>query len=254
MPNDAHSAAVGRVVHLGKLEVKHDARNLQMARYLVKDELPPIPGTFVWSKNVATWPMYGNDKLGDCTCAAVGHMEESWSAAAEHPEVPPDQAVLDLYWATGTEDTGRYCLDVLNYWKNQGFGGEEILAFVQIDPRKREHVELACWMFGGAYIGLALPVSAQSQADKWAVTTGPDSEPGSWGGHAVNLVDYTEDGPTCVTWGMLMPMTWEFFDTYCDEAYAIISPDFLETKDGKQSTPHGFDVDQLETDLAAIKH
>jgi hypothetical protein len=250
----AHAAAVGRVVRLGKREVKHDARNLQLARYLEEPTvLPRVPDRAEWSKKVAAWPMYANDKLGDCTCAAVGHMEEAWSANIDKPEVPDEQAVLDLYWATGTEDVGRYCLDVLNYWQSTGFGGdrERVMAFVQIDPRNREHVELACWMFGGVYLGVGLPKSAQTQKDEWTVVDGPDAEPWSWGGHCVNLVDYTgERGPVCVTWGRLMTMTWEFFDKYCDEAYAIISPDWFNSE---LVSPVGFKFDELKKDLAAIK-
>ena len=86
-----------------------------------------------------------------------------------------------------------------------------------------------------------LPKSAQTQQDEWTVTSGPDAKPGSWGGHCVNLVDYTSDGPTCVTWGRTMPMTWQFFDKYCDEAYAAISPDFLGEgeKNRAASSGHG---------------
>ena len=111
MPNEAHATAVGAVVHLGKLEVKHDARNLKLARYI--DDavvLPEVPKSIDWSAKVKSWPMYGNDKLGDCTCAAVGHMTEAWTANAGHEKLPTEQAVEGLYWATGSQDTGRYCL------------------------------------------------------------------------------------------------------------------------------------------------
>ena len=251
MPDQAHAAAVGQVVHLGKLEVKPDTRNLQLARYIDDAQaLPAVPASIDWSQKVAGWPMYGNDTLGDCTCAAVGHMEEAWSANVGAPEVPNEQAVLDLYWATGTQDTGRYCLDVLNYWQSTGFdGSEKILAFAQIDPQNRLHLEFACWAFGGVYIGVRLPKSAQAQKDEWALTSGPDAEPGSWGGHCVNLVDYTEGGPTCVTWGRLMPMGWDFFDAYCDEAYAVISPDFIGANN---QAPSGFALDELKADLAQV--
>jgi hypothetical protein len=249
--DEAHAAAVGAVVHLGKLEVKPDRRNLLLATYI--DDavaLPAVPASVDWSRTVANWPMYGNDTLGDCTCAAVGHMEEAWSANAGQPEVPDPQAVLDLYWATGSADTGRYCLDVLNYWQSTGFdGGEKILAFAQVDQTNRQHLEFACWAFGGVYIGVQLPKSAQTQSDEWTLTSGPDAQPGSWGGHCVNIVDYAATGPTCVTWGRLMPMTWEFFDAYCDEAYAAISPDFI-TEGGQ--APSGFNLDQLKTDLAQV--
>lgn len=251
MPNEAHATAVGAVVHLGKLEVKHDARNLKLARYI--DDavvLPEVPKSIDWSAKVKSWPMYGNDKLGDCTCAAVGHMTEAWTANAGHEKLPTEQAVEGLYWATGSEDTGRYCLDVLNYWQSTGFAnGDKLTAFAQVDENNQAHVEFTCWAFGGVYIGVQLPKSAQTQKEKWTVTSGPDAKPGSWGGHCVNLVDYTSDGPTCVTWGRTMPMTWEFFDKYCDEAYAAISPDFLG--DGAR-TPSGFDLGQLQSDLAQI--
>jgi hypothetical protein len=250
--NEAHAAAVGHVVHLGKLEVRADSRNLKLARY-IDDQvaLPTVPASVDWSRKVTEWPMYGNDTLGDCTCAAVGHMEEAWSANEGSPEVPSDTDVTDLYWATGRADTGRYCLDVLNYWQSTGFGsdGEKILAFAQIDQANQAHVEFACWAFGGVYIGVQLPKSAQTQREAWTVTSGPDADVGSWGGHCVNLVDFTSAGPTCVTWGRLMPMTWAFFAKYCDEAYAVISPDFLDSRD---RTPSGFDLEQLTADLAKV--
>jgi hypothetical protein len=252
MPDEAHAEAVGQVVHLGKLEVKPDQRNLQLARYIDDQQaVPQVPDKLDWSQKVTSWPMYGNDTLGDCTCAAVGHMEETWSANAGQPEVPNEQTVLDLYWATGQQDSGRYCLDVLNYWQSTGFdNGEKILAFAQIDPKNQQHVEFACWAFGGIYIGVQLPNSAKTQRDEWTVTAGPDAAPGSWGGHCVNLVDYTgQGGPTCVTWGRLMPMSWDFFDSYCDEAYAVISPDFIGPDN---QTPSGFNLEQLKADLAQV--
>ncbi len=247
----AFAAAVGRPVRLGKLAVEKDPRNVLLARYL--DDavaLPQVPGAVDWSEKVTSWPMYDNDSLGDCTCAAVGHVEEAWTANVGAPFVPADQAVLDLYWATGTGDTGRPCLQVLKYWKETGFaGGHRLTAFAQIEQENQQHVEFACWAFGGVYIGVQLPTSAQTQETAWTVTTGPDAAPGSWGGHCVNLVGYSSSGPTCVTWGRLMPMSWQFFSTYCDEAYALISPDFLAAG---AAAPSGFNLAQLEQDVAGL--
>ena len=52
-------------------------------------------------------------------------------------------------------------------------------------------IATAIWLFGGAYIGVELPIRAQNQ-DVWDVPAnpGPDDEPGSWGGHAIYLVGY----------------------------------------------------------------
>jgi hypothetical protein len=107
----------------------------------------------------------------------------------------------------------------------------------------------AAWLFGGLYIGLQLPLSAQRQGtwDCGGALTGPD-RPGSWGGHAVDVVRYSPGSLTVVTWGRLQDMTWSFWDRYCDEAYCILSRDFL---DGDRA-PNGFDVEALRADLALV--
>jgi hypothetical protein len=101
-----------------------------------------------------------------------------------------------------------------------------------------------------------LPISAQAQVKNhqpWSVPPGGtngDGKPGSWGGHAVPVVAYDARGLTVVTWGALQTMTWSFWEAYCDEAYAILSADYL---DGKQKAPQGFSMQELEADLADLK-
>ena len=85
-------------------------------------------------------------------------------------------------------------------------------------------------MFGGAYGGVELPLSAQSQVGGvWDVVgdgqTG-SSAPGSWGGHATAIIKYGIAGVTLVTWGALQQATWKFITTYYDEMHAILSPNF----------------------------
>ena len=45
-------------------------------------------------------------------------------------------------------------------------------------------------------------------------------------------------------------MTWSFWETYCDEAYAILSTDYL---DGSKKAPAGFSMQELQADLADLK-
>lgn len=66
--------------------------------------------------------------------------------------------------------------------------------------------------------------------------------------NCVPIVGFDEQGVTCVTWGVLQKITWDAFDKYCDEAWCILSEDFL--KDGK--APSGFDKDQLLADLSLV--
>jgi len=105
-------------------------------------------------------------------------------------------------------------------------------------------------LFGGVYIGLALPITAQNQ-DVWDVVPhgGANAKKGSWGGHCVFVPKYDQNGFTCITWGQLKTMTLAFWKEYCDEAHALLSQDWLTAK----GAPNGFNQAQLLADLKAIK-
>ncbi|HXU64054.1 MAG TPA: hypothetical protein VN962_20285 [Polyangia bacterium] len=241
---------------LGKKPARHDPRTLQMANYLA---LPAIPAAQDWTKKAAhNWGMMLNDELGDCTCAAIGHIVQAWTSNAGPKEITlPDDAILKAYEAVsgykpGKPDTdqGAVELDVLKYWRKTGVGGQKIEAFVALEPKNHAHVQAAVDLFGGAYIGLALPVSAQRQ-QVWSVPPGgPTGQgaPGSWGGHAVVVEAYDAHGVTCITWGQKKRMTWSFWDTYCDEAYATLS----ELWAGKGPSTSGFDMAALKSDLKQV--
>ena len=254
-----------RMMKLGKHPPRHDPRNLLMAKYLAAPEvLPAAPPSVTWSAKVSEWPMYSNDKVGDCTCAGIGHMIEAWSANAGALSLPSDSSVLQMYEnvtgynpaltdADGNNptDNGANETDVLNYMRSVGLGGHKVDAYVSVNPASSLEVKQAIYLFGGLYIGLALPLTAQRQ-EIWDCVAEWSEEvaPGSWGGHAVNVVDYAPDGHlTVVTWGALKEMTNAFWLEYCDEAWAIVSRDFF---DAQGHDPAGFDFAQLTADLQAI--
>jgi hypothetical protein len=243
---------------LGKKAAVHSAKTLQLADYLT-GVLPPFPDYVNWGAHArANWGMAGNDSLGDCTCAAACHAIQAWTANTGTEETIPDNAVLAAYSAiTGwspnipDSDNGAVELDVLNYWRQNGIGGHKIGAFVATEPHNRDHVKAAVNLFGGLYIGIALPVSAQTQR-VWSVPPGGfvgANAPGSWGGHAVFVVGYDSQGLKCITWGRQQRMTWGFWDGVCDEAYALLSD--LWVTPGHVA-PSGLDLASLQADLALL--
>lgn len=250
----------GPTVHLGKLDPKKDKRTLQFAKYVPRKgavTLPATPSRVKRSDAVSEWPMYGNDTLPDCTTATVGHMIELWSAVAGTPVIPYEKDIIDMFRRTGPMDQGRYELDILNDWRKVGVGAskDKILAFVQIDPKNAVHMQLAIWLFGAVFVGLALPLTAQAQSkpsSTWAVGRGANGKPGSWGGHAVPIVNYWRSRSRygAVTWGYLQPMTFGFWTTYGDEAYAVIGPEWFNQQ--QQSPVSGFNLAKLEADLQAL--
>jgi hypothetical protein len=252
---------------LGKGPARHDPRTLLLASYTTT-ALPAPPASANVAKKVkGPWGMMDNDQIGDCTCAAAGHLIMEWTANAQSKmATPTDQQIVAAYSAitgynptTGANDNGAQEIDVLNYWRQQGIAGHKIEAFMALEPSNHSHIMDGVWIFGGCYIGLALPKSAQAQTSNrqtWSVPpsgTGGDGAPGSWGGHAVPVVAYDSRSLTVVTWGTLQTMTWGFWAAYCDEAYAILSADFLKQKGGKTVAPSGFNLAQLQEDLADLK-
>jgi hypothetical protein len=253
-----------RKLKLGKQAARHDPRTLLLASYITPALPTPPASVDLTTKVGASWGMMDNDQIGDCTCAAAGHLLMEWTASAgKKMFTPSDKQIVAAYSAitgynptTGANDNGANEVDVLNYWRQTGIAAHKIGAYVALEPGNHTHIMDSVYIFEGCYIGLALPTSAQAQVQNhqpWSVppggTTG-DGAPGSWGGHAVPVVAYDARGLTVVTWGALQVMTWTFWDAYCDEAYALLSNDYLT---GKKVTPQGFNLQQLQADLADLK-
>lgn len=237
---------------LGKLPKKTDPRTLRLARYAVSGWAPPAAAD--WERPT-DWGMLGNDTVGDCTCAAAGHAIQEWTADTASEAAVTTAQVLAAYSAvTGytptdpSTDQGAVCLDVLNYWRKTGIAGHRIGAFAELNVGDEDEIRAAVDLFGLIYVGAALPATAEAELDDgapWASTAGT---PGGWGGHCFIVGAYDVDGLTCITWGQRQRMTWEWFAKYVDEAYAVLSPDWL----GPKGAPNGFDLAALQTDLSAV--
>lgn len=246
------------LLKLGKLPYVHDDRNLKLADYLILPELPPLPYTYDWFRRVSRFGPMGNLDAGNCVVAGAGHMVQTWTANQGREVIISDQEIIGLYSqltgydpVTGANDNGLNILAFLKFWRKTGVAGHKIGAFVQVNPRKRTQLAYANYLFGGVYCGLALPLTARNQPIWDLMDPGltGNAEPGSWGGHCVNLGIHDPLGYVFSTWGEEQYATGPFVNSYCDEAYAIISQDFL---DGNGKAPNGFDLDSLTKDLRAV--
>lgn len=246
---------------LGKAPAKHDRRLLKFAKYLIPAKLPPVPRRGEYKSKVPQWPMYGNDILGDCVPAGMGHMQQQWSTYSGNGMSLSQKEVIELYTAVGgyipgkpQTDQGVVMLDAMKYWVNTGIGGqkEKIVAFAGVNPHDLREVATAIMLFGNCFLGLAMPKSAQTQDNLWTVVDGPSGQWNSWGGHAVPLVDWRlqpyHHRFSAVTWGTIIPMTGMFLKTYCDESYVALSDYWLNNG----LAVNGFNKAQLLADLNEI--
>ena len=244
---------------LGKRPPKFDARTLLLANYLTK-ELNAPPASADYAKPISSWPMFGNDQYGDCTCAAAGHMIEEWTANTGTERTLSESAILNAYnyFAHGVADAGASMLDVLKYWRTTGIGGDKIHAFAQLEPHNSLQVQDTVFLFGNCYIGLELPDFAVTPGTNFLTTpwifppTGPvgNAAPNPNNGHCVPAVAYDPRNLWVVTWGALKPMTWQFYTTYMDEAFAVLSLDWINKH--LEKAPPGLNLQALESDLASV--
>ncbi len=241
---------------LGRKAIKTDSRTLALGDYLTS-ALPAPPAAADWTCGITDWGMMLNDKLGCCTIAGVGHAVQVWSACTGGEITVPDATIESFYekWdgydpSNPSTDNGGVELDVLNDWRANSFDGHTLFAFADPKPGNLTEIRQSIALFGGVYIGLALPITAQNQ-DVWDVVphAGANAKKGSWGGHCVFVPKYDENGFTCITWGQCKTMTLAFWQHYCDEAHTLFGQNWLNTK----GSPPGFDQAQLQTDLNSIK-
>jgi len=244
-------------VRLGRRPPRFDKRTLRLERYLATAARRP-PARVDWTPKVSLLGPMLNTSLGCCTVSAKGHLIQTWTANHDRQIIVSDSAILAGYteacgYVPGdpTTDQGGTMLDVLNWFRKTGLAGHKPFAYVAVNHQNRENVKFAINLFGGCDVGIMLPVSAQGQ-EVWAVPEGGavgDGAPGSWGGHDVPIVGYGLMGPTCITWGKLVTMTWGFFKTYVEEAYAILAPEWADVD---EPAPNGFELEQLKADLVTI--
>jgi hypothetical protein len=247
---------------LGKLPKKIDPRTLRLANYIpqISTQVPKPKSSVNYAKLTDNWGMLLNDTYGDCTIAGALHLQQAQkdtSSKARDSLAVTDAEALEGYERicgfnpkdpTNT-DNGGVLLDVLNAWRKDGIGGNKIDAFATVDRQRHDLVKLACEWFGGLYIGVGLPESAQDQKI-WKVVKGVGAQPYSWGGHCVPVVAYSKEYLTVLTWGALLKMTWGFWDVYIDEAYIIV--DSANWIDATGATPEGLKLSELMGDVNVV--
>lgn len=251
---------------LGKKPKKEDpqGRTIKLARYL-RRHLPVVASAVMWAVAVTVdWGQMLNDVKGDCAIAAPGHQIMSWTANTGKLFVPPDAQIGQVYDILSPNDNGCVMLDVLRYWRKNDIAGHKILGFAEVDPQNIMHIQAAIDLFGGIYLGFQLPIATQNQ-DVWDIPDEglvSDGTPGSWGGHAVvalgygvnaswplKIAGYDQDGVVVISWGQAIRVTWRFIQAYCDEAYVVLSEDWINANG---ECPVEIKLDELKADIALV--
>ena len=249
----------------GKKPFTPDHRDLTFAAYRTST-LPPVPPTWGYDNiyPVNGWGMLGNDEYGDCVWAGAAHETMLDNLVAGHPVTFTTAGVLSDYSAcTGfnpndpNTDQGTDVRTALNYRRKTGIVDakgvrHKIGAYLSLDVSRIQtgdfsEVAEAAYLFGQVGLGVELPDSAMTQFNEgkmWTYVAGSQID----GGHYIPLTAKRRH-LEIVSWARIVPCSEPFLEHYVDEAWAILSPDFLQ-QDGETVT--GFNLSQLQADLAAL--
>jgi hypothetical protein len=233
---------------LGRTPYRPDSRTLRLANYR-KPKLNQIPAQRYWHKSITDWGVMGNDTLGNCVIVTPAHAILVWRAnELDDTRRIADAAVIELSRQMGATN-GYNILDRLKYWRKESMWSNRLWAFAAIDPDDIVQIKDTINTFGVADIGINLPIAWQG-APEWTTGAGRSYRPGSWGGHSVPLAGYDEDFVYAVSWGKIIPMTWDALPEYCDEAYALIDALWI-ARDAV--TPCGYDLQAIRAELNALQ-
>ena len=232
-------------MRLGRLPARRPVGLADLFHYL-RRPLPAAPP--VCDPPQAQWGMLGNDQYSDCTLAGVVHLR--MANAAEHTETEtfPDTGtvVAEYLQLSGGADGGLVEADVLRVWQTTGLFGNRVDGYAPFDHRNQDELRQVTALFGGCYLGVAIPAPAQQQfaaGEPWDLT-GTAADRQIEGGHAVPVVGYDYQFAYAVTWGRVQPVTWRWLGVYLEEGWCVLT--------SEDATAAGVDLAVLQADLAAL--
>lgn len=240
---------------LGKLKLEIHPWTLTLSKYLTPI-LPFLKTSVAWERRVTNWSMLGNDLYGDCVeAAAVNTIMTMTSQSGIQVSPTETQTLQDYTNITGfnpndsSTDQGTVMVDALAYYVKSGIAGRKVIgwASVKIDSSLWEFKQ-AISLFGTVLVGFNFPQSAEDQfntGQPWTINT---SSP-IVGGHCVALSEYSPTQLVCNTWGALQPTSLGFFPYYADEAYVLITQDWINKM---KISPSGFNINVLENDAKVL--
>lgn len=222
---------------------------------LIMDDLSAV------AQRAGGFPWYGNNKIGDCVLAALGHAIQVFTLLGSGTEITvPDQAIFDAYSAiTGwnptdpSTDRGTVIQDALHYWRTVGIAKHRIAAYAQVPLHNRALLEAALNIFGVAIVGVSLPQSAEDQFarhEQWTTVDGSLDV----GGHCVlagayQQISATDVVPEVVTWADVQSIADEWWENNVDEVWVVFTREWC---DAVGLSPRGIALAALGRDFQAL--
>jgi hypothetical protein len=240
---------------------------LSLGNYLKRGvPAPPVTWDYQHRAKKSLAQMYGNDTLGDCVIAGMGHEVGVFTGNGSPNEVILTmEQIIALYSAIGgyvpgdpSTDNGCDEVTALNYWIQKGcpIGANQIDGYIAVNPADPVEYRTALYLFESLFFGLELPDAwvnpfPSQSGFVWDEAGAPDPD----NGHCVVGVGYNTQGVIVGTWGMTGLMTDKALQYYLAEAqggqlFSVLSQESI--RKATQKSPVGFDWSQLVADFDSM--
>jgi len=221
---------LGRTVKIGGRRLRPSrGPRIHLASYLDVAKMTEVPDCD-YTKNVTgLGDVLLNDRLGDCTCAGVGHIVDLVTSNAGNAFRVTDDLVKRLYelacnYVDGdpSTDQGGDELTVLDFVCEKGIDGNGLHKFdatVVVDATNKLEVRSAQYWFGNLYFGEGLPdgyVNSMPQAPGFEWDVVGDADPDN--GHCFIGGGSNAKGILIDTWGLIGVQTYRAIAKYASRA------------------------------------
>ena len=241
-------------IKLGRLRGDPSKPCLCFTDYLNLATLGDPPISADWMATVADWPMFLNDRFGDCVIAAFGHAIHVWTTNADVRAVTVADGDIqrEYFRQTGGSDNGLVIADALDELTRVSLGGQKIRCYAKIVRQTKadwiEACKHAIHLFGFCNFGVSLPNSFQNEINAGVPWRNTRDRPNPGLGHSMLAASYDQDGVTFATWGQEQKATWDWVWKYADEAFVAVSPCWIDNS----TPPMGLDLRLMHDNFVAL--
>jgi len=176
--------------------------------------------------------IFGNAQYGDCVIAARANhtLRLAYRAGQQiDPQEVTNEYIAENEAENGGSfmDNGLSLPDSLERWRTNGWAaagtsGRTIQSYPRVSWQNPDDLRAVLYNDLGIQIAVALPVGLNvvgsfGPGNPWTNTSAETN-----GGHAFLLIGYDANGPIGITWGVYQNLSWDWLDTFCTDAYAVI--------------------------------
>jgi hypothetical protein len=238
---------------LGRKPPKN-APSLKLANFLT-GVIPSYPTSEDYLSKLSNWQMLGNDQYGDCVAVTWANIRRLATATLSTEYYPTLDQVIALYKTQNpnfpSQDDGmdiQTCLEYLN--STGGPDGVKAVAFAKVNFSDLNEVKAALAIFGSVWLGINVQQANMDEFNNnqpWDYISGSANE----GGHSViggGYLNVSTDDVRFITWAEETGFTDNFWSHSVEEAWAVIWPEYLGTKEFEQ----GINLQQLAADYQEL--